>query len=128
MISNRTNCPRTMSESPRLKNPTEPAVSAMFQASVHRSNQGAHEFDGVCSKSPRNLICCSASFQAVPASLGVSATRSYDLNSLAVPRKAKEAIGGITRLTHEDGKREFWKLSVSCKVGLKLERGRCFWA
>ncbi|GAQ87502.1 UTP--glucose-1-phosphate uridylyltransferase [Klebsormidium nitens] len=44
-------------------------------------------------------------FKAVPSSLGVSATRSYDVNSLAVPRKAKEAIGGITRLTHKDGRK-----------------------
>lgn len=43
-------------------------------------------------------------FKAIPASLGVSATREYHVNSLAVPRKAKEAIGGITRLTHADGR------------------------
>eukprot|EP00850_Spirogloea_muscicola_P008836 SM000048S16548 [mRNA] locus=s48:314943:320398:- [translate_table: standard] len=42
-------------------------------------------------------------FKAIPASLGVSATHNYDVNSLAVPRKAKEAIGGIARLTHVDG-------------------------
>ena len=41
--------------------------------------------------------------QAIPASLGVSATKKYHVNSLAVPRKAKEAIGGITKLTHSDG-------------------------
>lgn len=43
--------------------------------------------------------------QAIPASLGVSATKQYHVNSLAVPRKAKEAIGGITKLTHADGKK-----------------------
>ncbi|XP_020108870.1 UDP-sugar pyrophosphorylase isoform X2 [Ananas comosus] len=43
-------------------------------------------------------------FKAIPASLGVSATKGYDVNSLAVPRKAKEAIGGITKLTHADGR------------------------
>ncbi|XP_004290921.1 PREDICTED: UDP-sugar pyrophosphorylase [Fragaria vesca subsp. vesca] len=43
-------------------------------------------------------------FNAIPASLGVSYTRQYHVNSLAVPRKAKEAIGGITRLTHADGR------------------------
>lgn len=42
-------------------------------------------------------------FQAIPASLGVSATKKYHVNSLAVARKAKEAIGGITKLTHSDG-------------------------
>ena len=42
-------------------------------------------------------------FKAIPAALGVSATKEYHVNSLAVPRKAKEAIGGITKLTHADG-------------------------
>ena len=36
-------------------------------------------------------------------SAGVSAKYQYDVNSLAVPRKAKEAIGGIARLRHTDG-------------------------
>ncbi|KAK2974555.1 hypothetical protein RJ640_009777 [Escallonia rubra] len=43
-------------------------------------------------------------FKAIPAALGVSATKRYHVNSLAVPRKAKEAIGGITKLTHADGR------------------------
>ena len=41
--------------------------------------------------------------QAVPASLGVSASRDFDVNSLAVPRKAKESIGAIAKLSHKDG-------------------------
>lgn len=43
-------------------------------------------------------------FKAIPAALGVSVTKQYHVNSLAVPRKAKEAIGGITKLTHSDGR------------------------
>lgn len=43
-------------------------------------------------------------FKAIPAALGVSAIKQYHVNSLAVPRKAKEAIGGITKLTHADGR------------------------
>ncbi|XP_044475492.1 UDP-sugar pyrophosphorylase-like [Mangifera indica] len=43
-------------------------------------------------------------FKGIPASLGVSATKQLHVNSLAVPRKAKEAIGGITKLTHADGR------------------------
>ncbi|KAK9167318.1 hypothetical protein Scep_002509 [Stephania cephalantha] len=43
-------------------------------------------------------------FKGIPASLGVSSTKKYQVNSLAVPRKAKEAIGGITKLTHVDGR------------------------
>lgn len=37
------------------------------------------------------------------AALGLSAEADYDMNSLAVPRKAKEAIGAIARLTKVDG-------------------------
>ncbi|KAF7829793.1 UDP-sugar pyrophosphorylase-like [Senna tora] len=43
-------------------------------------------------------------FKAIPAALGVSASKQYHVNSLAVPRKAKEAIGGITKLSHSDGR------------------------
>lgn len=42
--------------------------------------------------------------QGIPASLGVSALKDLDVNSLAVNRKAKEAIGGIARLTQDNGK------------------------
>ena len=43
-------------------------------------------------------------FRALPAALGVSVTRDFDVNSLAVPRKAKEAIGAIARLEFSDSK------------------------
>ncbi|KAL3138028.1 hypothetical protein ABBQ38_005262 [Trebouxia sp. C0009 RCD-2024] len=43
-------------------------------------------------------------FRALPAALGVSSKYDFDVNSLAVPRKAKEAIGGIARLRHADGR------------------------
>lgn len=36
--------------------------------------------------------------------LGVSTAREFEVNSMAIPRKAKQAIGGITTLTREDGK------------------------
>lgn len=39
-------------------------------------------------------------FRSLPAALGVSAAAGLDVNSLAVPRRAKEAIGAITRLTY----------------------------
>ncbi|BDA43416.1 UDP-sugar pyrophosphorylase [Coccomyxa sp. Obi] len=42
-------------------------------------------------------------FRGLPAALGVSARYGYDMNSLAVPRKAKEAIGGIASLRRPDG-------------------------
>lgn len=42
-------------------------------------------------------------FSGLLSAVGVSATHNYDVNSLAVPRKAKEAIGAITRLKGKDG-------------------------
>ncbi|KXZ48443.1 hypothetical protein GPECTOR_28g853 [Gonium pectorale] len=42
-------------------------------------------------------------FRGLLPALGVSAAHDYDVNSLAVPRKAGEAIGAITRLTRSDG-------------------------
>mmetsp|Transcript_13425 Transcript_13425/g.32803 ORF Transcript_13425/g.32803 Transcript_13425/m.32803 type:complete len:805 (-) Transcript_13425:652-3066(-) len=42
-------------------------------------------------------------FRALTAALGVSARHGYDMNSLAVPRRAKEAIGAIAALKHKDG-------------------------
>jgi len=41
-------------------------------------------------------------FRALLAALGLSSENDYDMNSLAVPRKAKEAIGAIARLTKAD--------------------------
>jgi len=42
-------------------------------------------------------------FRGLLAALGVSHERHYDFNALAVPRKAKEAIGAISNLKHRDG-------------------------
>ena len=42
------------------------------------------------------------SLMSSPSRTGVSAKQDYDMNSLAVPRKAQEAIGGIACLTHRD--------------------------
>jgi UDP-sugar pyrophosphorylase len=36
--------------------------------------------------------------------LGVSVRLDLEVNSMAVPRKAKQAVGAITRLLHEDGR------------------------
>eukprot|EP00292_Cryptomonas_paramecium_P003292 CAMPEP_0113679828 /NCGR_PEP_ID=MMETSP0038_2-20120614/10900_1 /TAXON_ID=2898 /ORGANISM="Cryptomonas paramecium" /LENGTH=575 /DNA_ID=CAMNT_0000597981 /DNA_START=164 /DNA_END=1888 /DNA_ORIENTATION=- /assembly_acc=CAM_ASM_000170 len=43
-------------------------------------------------------------FRALPAVLGVSASKQFDVNSVCVPRTAKEAVGGICRLEHSDGR------------------------
>mmetsp|Transcript_8573 Transcript_8573/g.25264 ORF Transcript_8573/g.25264 Transcript_8573/m.25264 type:complete len:657 (-) Transcript_8573:608-2578(-) len=42
-------------------------------------------------------------FRALPAVLGVSVKNHFDYNSLTVPRKAGEAVGGIAKLTRTDG-------------------------
>ena len=42
-------------------------------------------------------------FHTLPLALGVSQSRNLVMNSIAVPRKAKQAIGGIARLTNENG-------------------------
>jgi len=44
-------------------------------------------------------------FRVVPGALGVSKQKGFVFNSLCVPRKAKEAIGAITELTHTDGRK-----------------------
>ena len=49
-------------------------------------------------------------FKTLPAALGVSLTHDFDVNSLAVPRKAKEAIGAITKLKLKDGRE--WTINV----------------
>lgn len=41
-------------------------------------------------------------FHTLPLMLGVSDKLGFIMNSLAVPRKAKQAIGAITKLTHEE--------------------------
>lgn len=43
------------------------------------------------------------SFRTMPAALGISAMRDYQVNSVAIPRKAKAAAGALMRLCHEDG-------------------------
>lgn len=42
-------------------------------------------------------------FRGIPAALGVSVRNQFALNSIAVPRKPGEAVGGICKLTKPDG-------------------------
>lgn len=37
--------------------------------------------------------------------LGVSKSMDLEVNSMAVPRKARQAVGGIAKLKHDDGRR-----------------------
>ena len=49
-------------------------------------------------------------FATVLAALGVSSTRHFAVNSVSVPRKAKEAMGAIAKLQRDDG------TSLTCNV------------
>ena len=42
-------------------------------------------------------------FNCIPASIGASVKFNYDLNSIVVPRRPKDAIGAICRLNRADG-------------------------
>jgi len=44
-------------------------------------------------------------FRVIPGALGVSKSMNLEFNSLCVPRKAKEAVGAISLLTHTDGRK-----------------------
>jgi UDP-sugar pyrophosphorylase len=46
-----------------------------------------------------NALC----FTVTIAALGISASAGLDMNSIAVPRKAKDAVGAITKLVRPDG-------------------------
>jgi UDP-sugar pyrophosphorylase len=46
-----------------------------------------------------NALCFTVSIAAI----GVSEQSGYDMNSVCVPRKAKDAVGAITRLVRSDG-------------------------
>ena len=43
-------------------------------------------------------------FNCIPASIGSSVKNGFDINSVAVPRRAKDVIGIICKLINKDGK------------------------
>lgn len=45
-------------------------------------------------------------FHTLPAALGVSRKHNFVMNSIATPRRAKQAIGGIALLTNENGEKK----------------------
>lgn len=57
---------------------------------------------------------------------GVSVANDYDVNSLAVPRKAQEAIGAITRLTYPDGRRARASGGGACSARSRPAARRCW--
>ena len=83
-------------------------------AAIGKPGMGLHRVDGVPPSLGRPTVGdrlwhgllwskkSSPPWPALPS--GVSAVHDYDVNSLAVPRKAKEAIGAITRLKCADGR------------------------
>ena len=61
-------------------------------------------------------------FHTLPLMLGVSSKLDLVMNSLAVPRKAKQAIGGIAELRNEkEGKTRF--VSLLCEIKRKKVNG-----
>ena len=42
-------------------------------------------------------------FNCMPASIGASVKYNYDINSIVVPRRPKDAIGAICRINRKDG-------------------------
>ena len=46
-----------------------------------------------------NSLC----FKVTQAAIGVSIEHSFEVNSVTVPRKAKDAVGAITKLVRADG-------------------------
>lgn len=53
-------------------------------------------------------------FMSLPIMLGVSIRNGFDMNSMAVPRKAKQAVGGIVKLCgeKEDGSQKSMTINV----------------
>lgn len=74
-------------------------VHALLHSSGLAAQWKAGGFKWVCFFQDTNALV----FRALLVALGVSAKYDYDMNSLAVPRKAKESIGAIAKLVHKDG-------------------------
>ncbi|KAF8062991.1 hypothetical protein HT031_003830 [Scenedesmus sp. PABB004] len=70
-------------------------VHALLHASGLARDWAARGLEWVCFFQDTNGLV----FRALLAALGLSDEAGYDMNSLAVPRKAKEAIGALARLT-----------------------------
>ncbi|CAA2981760.1 UDP-sugar pyrophosphorylase [Olea europaea subsp. europaea] len=81
--------------------PTEVPLAIMTSDDTHSRTVELLESNAYFGMKPTQVKLLK---QAIPSALGVSATKGYHVNSLAVPRKAKEAIGGITKLSHQDGR------------------------
>uniref|UniRef100_A0A7S3VR13 UTP-monosaccharide-1-phosphate uridylyltransferase n=1 Tax=Dunaliella tertiolecta TaxID=3047 RepID=A0A7S3VR13_DUNTE len=75
-------------------------VHALLHTSGLAKKWQKEGFKWVCFFQDTNALV----FRGLVAALGASARHDYDMNSLAVPRKAQEAIGAITTLRHKDGR------------------------
>jgi len=74
-------------------------VHSLLHSSGLLANWKAAGLKWVCFFQDTNALV----FRALTAALGVSARNGFVMNSLAVPRKAKEAIGAIARLENAAG-------------------------
>jgi UDP-sugar pyrophosphorylase len=55
-------------------------------------------------------------FHTLPLALGVSTKFDLVMNSLAVPRKAKQAIGGISKLVNDKGEERYVNIRCDCVI------------
>jgi len=66
-------------------------------------------------------------FHTLPLALGVSKKFDLVMNSLTVPRKAKQAIGGIAKLVNGDGEERYvsvcnLRFAVSCLCSTAVKK------
>lgn len=52
-------------------------------------------------------------FMSLPAMIGVSVQHEFDMNSMTVPRRAKQAVGGIVRLVGDEGEDESRTMTIN---------------
>ncbi|CAG9466321.1 unnamed protein product [Pedinophyceae sp. YPF-701] len=74
-------------------------VHALLHSSGLVDKWAAEGFEWVCFFQDTNAFA----FRGLIAALGVSANEGYDMNSIAVPRRAKEAVGAIALLEPTQG-------------------------
>ena len=60
-------------------------------------------------------------FKSLPSMLGVSSIKKYDMNSMAVARKAKQAVGGIARLVRGNSSLELNQVSGPFEMTINVE-------
>ena len=55
-------------------------------------------------------------FRALPAVLGVSKQKNFEMNSITVPRKPGEEVGAICKLVHKDQPNKFIETNIEYNI------------